>query len=363
MHILFVSGREISYERNQVLLRALGRFAEVEAIAYPFPSRSLLASSLWLALRSVGRLATGPSFDLCLVGFYGYFIAQLLARTTRTPLLFDAFLSNYDTLCFDRREYAPNSWRGRLAYGLDRSTCDLAAGVILDTPRHSDYFVHTFQLSPHKLYTVPVGCNEDLFYPRPATKTTRLQVLTYSSYMPLHGMDTVVQAAALVKDLPLHFRLIGAGPELARVQHLAASLPVPNLEFVPPVDKETLAAEIAGAHICLGGHFGITAKAGRVVPGKLYQMLAMARPVIAGATPANQDLLRHGRDAWLVPPGDPIALANGLRTLFTDCGLRHNLAQTGRALFKRKASEAIIAKQLQRIVTAVAHGEQLLSAG
>jgi len=52
--------------------------------------------------------------------------------------------------------------------------------------------------------------------------TTR--VLYYSSYLPLHGVDTVVRAAARLRDLPIHLRLIGRGPDFARTRQLADQL-------------------------------------------------------------------------------------------------------------------------------------------
>jgi glycosyltransferase involved in cell wall biosynthesis len=221
--------------------------------------------------------------------------------------------------------------------------------VLLDTPRHANYFAETFGLHPTKLRALPVGCNEDIFYPRtiPPNWTRTTRVLYYSSYLPLHGTKTVIRAAALLRSEPnIYFRLIGQGQEYMTVRKQASDLGLTNIAFLPPVPIDALPAEIASSDICLGGHFGHSAKAGRVVPGKIYQMLAMARPVIAANTPANNDLLVHEQSAYLCPPDDPLALADAVLTLHRNKALRQNLASEGHDLYRRRCSEPTITATL-----------------
>ena len=42
------------------------------------------------------------------------------------------------------------------------------------------------------------------------------------------------------------------------------------------------------------------------------------------------ELIEHDRSGLLVPPGDPAALAEGLRMLMRDGTLRHRLSECGR---------------------------------
>lgn len=354
MRILFLCGREITYARNEVLRRAFQQLGQVETIASNTQPASLLTNSLRIAAAALPRLLT-QSYDMVFIGFYGHLILRLLSNVIRQPLLFDAFVSNYDTLCFDRQRFAPHSLPGKAAFWLDQSTCRRADHVLLDTRLHVDYFVQTFGLPTHKLTAIPVGCSEAIYHPqvkpalhtRPAGETL---VLSYTTFLPLHGMETVLHAAAQVQGEPIHFRVIGGGPLLPAMQALAAELRLSNLTFAPPVPPAILASEIAAADICLGGHFGNSDKAGRVVPGKIYQMLAMAKPIIAGNTPANRALLHDRHQALLVPPTDPQAMANAILTLHNDATLRQQLATQGHQLYQATCSEAMIHGQLQQIV-------------
>lgn len=353
MHILFLSGRELSYARNEVLLRAFQRLGAVDVLGPAAQPASLPATSLRIAAAAAPRLMT-QTYDLVFIGFYGHLILRLLGNLIRQPLLFDAFVSNYDTLCFDRQRFAPTSWPGKAAFWLDQSTCRRADHVLLDTTQHVDYFVRTFGLPAAKFTALPVGCSEAIYYPQPAAKqnasAATTLVLSYTTFLPLHGMETILHAAAALQGVPIHFRLIGAGPLLPAMQQLAARLGLSNLTFAPSVSPSTLAKEIAAADICLGGHFGPSEKAGRVVPGKIYQLLAMDKAIIAGDTPANRTLLQDREQALLVPPTDPQALANAILTLHQDSALRIRLAAQGYQLYQATCSEAVITQRLNTVI-------------
>jgi glycosyltransferase involved in cell wall biosynthesis len=358
MRVLFLTGREITYARNEVLLRAFQRFGAVDLIAAEKQPASLLTNSLRVAAAALPRLLT-RSYDLVFIGFYGHLILRLLGNLIRQPILFDAFVSTYDTLSFDRQQFTPHSLSGKAAFWLDQSTCRRASHVLLDTTQHIDYFVQTFGL-PHTHFTaLPVGCSEAIYHPQPKPSAAHSQfpeqtiVLSYTTFLPLHGMETVLHAAAQLMTAPIHFRVIGAGPLLPAMQELAATLGLTNLTFAPPVPPTALAQALAAADICLGGHFGKSEKAGRVVPGKIYQMLAMAKAVIAGDTPANRTLLQHGEQALLVDPTDPQALAAAISTLHRDPPLRAHLAAQGHELYQATCSEAVITQRLQEVVALV----------
>jgi glycosyltransferase involved in cell wall biosynthesis len=56
------------------------------------------------------------------------------------------------------------------------------------------------------------------------------------------------------------------------------------------------------------------------VPGKLFEYLAVGRPVLAIAPPdsSTADVLNHTGGGWLAPAGDPDAIACALRHAYRD---------------------------------------------
>jgi len=192
-----------------------------------------------------------------------------------------------------------------------------------------------------------VGCNENMFTLQPPVNLNRSpRVLYYSSYLPLHGVETIVHAARLLKGEPLQFRLIGTGRTYSVVRELSEEMKLTNVEFFQPMPITELTGEIRDASICLGGHFGLTEKGGRVIPTKVYQIMASNRPLVAGDTPAVRELLTNGEDCILCVPGNAQELAEAILRLAQDVEFARNLAQRGRLTYERECSEAIITQTL-----------------
>jgi glycosyltransferase involved in cell wall biosynthesis len=66
-------------------------------------------------------------------------------------------------------------------------------------------------------------------------------------------------------------------------------------------------------------------------PTKLFEYMAMGRGIVASDLEQIGEVLAHGRTAWLVPPGDAVALAAGVRRLLDDRALRETLGAAARA--------------------------------
>lgn len=350
MRILFITGREFSYQRNDVLRRAFSRLGEVEELGVMDRPKSIFLNSIKLSISAVSKLLKNR-YDLVFVGFYGQLLMYPVNLFSRNPVLFDAFVSTFDTLSSDRKIISPRSPVSRILISLDKNACKRASQVLLDTQAHADYFTDLYKITPSKITVIPVGCNEDIFYPRSNLSTNSItRVLYYSSYLPLHGVGTVVQAANELQDRPVEFVLIGEGQSYQETRNLAVELGLQNVKFINSIPLEDLASKIAEADICLGGHFGKSEKAARVIPGKVYQMLAMEKAVIASNRGANLDLMQHEDSAYLCRPDDPKDLAQAILRLHKDPDLRRKIAKGGREAFEAQASEKVITESLKSII-------------
>ncbi|MEJ2210414.1 MAG: glycosyltransferase, partial [Anaerolineae bacterium] len=318
--VLYVAGREMGYMRNRVMLQALRTRADVRLIAPRIPSTVGRTAASLAAL-----LARRPAYDLCFAGFYGQMLGLALGRMQRKPLVLDAYVSTFDTLCHDRQWFGPRSPVGRLAYWLDQQSCRAAARVVTDTQAHARYFAETFRLPAAKLRPLYVGCDETLFHPLPAPARSggRIEVFTYGAFLALHGTEVVVEAATRLRDRDdVHWTIGGQGPRFERVRQQVARAGLQNVDLVGWIPLAELPGYIARSDICLGGHFSRVPKAARVVSTKTFQFLAMARPTIVGDNEATNEILTHGQQAWMVPMGDGQALAGAVELLAGDAGLR-----------------------------------------
>ncbi len=353
MKILFVAAREQQYPRNDVILRAFQKFAYVDVVVPLRRPRSLVFSSLKTTTNALLRL--GSSYDMIFIGFYGYIILGVLSFFFRNkPVLFDPFVSNYDTLCFDRQIYSPSSLVGKIAFHFDQFAFQRATHLLADTESHAAYFQNAFFIPSTKVTPLPVGCNEEIFVSSPLEwprKGKEIIVIYASSFLPIHGVDIVVKAASYLynRNVPARIQLVGCGPEYRKVKHLCNELDIKNVEFIPFLPIRQLAFLTREAQICLGGHFSQIPKATRVIPTKVYQALAVGRPLIAADHPGNRELLQNGVNALLVPPTDPLAVAQAIEELILKPDVAYQLAQNGRITFTEQCSEKVIRTRLEKL--------------
>lgn len=351
MKILFLCGREAGYPLNQFLIESLRQFSSVEVGRENGSGTSILRRSLRVFWQAAPKICS-RRYDLIFVSFFGHFLMLPVGLLSKQPVVFHPFVSTYETLVFDRQRFTPGSLPARAAFWLDRAACHSATHLLLDTQANVDFFSQTFAVPTKRFSKVFIGSDERIFYPRPAAQNhDQVIVLFHGSYLPLQGIDVIIHAANLLKDHPkIHFRMVGRGPGYDRIHQLAQSMGLTQIEFLDSVPFEDLPVVIAAADICLGGHFGTSEKALRVIAGKTFQDIAMGKPTIVGDTPANWELLTHGYDAWFSTANDPAALAQGIKTLADDSALRASIGQQAHRTFMEKASLKVLVPEIKKMV-------------
>jgi glycosyltransferase involved in cell wall biosynthesis len=134
--------------------------------------------------------------------------------------------------------------------------------------------------------------------------------LFYGLLIPLHGLSTILAGAKRAPDLEWH--LIGSGQQEELLRQQSA---LPNLLWDRWVPYDQLTNAIADAGVCLGV-FGMSEKAGAVIPNKVYQILASGRALVTRDGPGIRELVSGAEPGIrLVPPGDPDALVASVREL------------------------------------------------
>lgn len=351
MRILFISGREPTYVRNAMMLKCLKR-SGVEIIdctdsSVSYPARYVTVLTKYLSSRK-------NDVDLIYIGFFGQPLVPLIRMLTDKPILFDAFLSAYDTMCFDRKKFKPASLAGKFFYWLDKYSCDCSDRILLDTESYVDYFTGTFGLQKEKFQKIFVGADDSIFFPRDAQREDhRFRVFYYASYLPLHGTEYIVKAAGmLAPNREIEFQIVGKGPQHKAIRQLADSMGITNINFIDWIPYEELPQEIAKADICLGGHFSDIEKAKRVIAGKTYQFIAMKKPVIVGDCAGNRELFTDRENALMVKMADAEALANAIMELRDDVALRERIAEEGYRTFMQRCNIDAIRRELQQVIQA-----------
>jgi glycosyltransferase involved in cell wall biosynthesis len=369
LRICYFGTYRAGYSRNQIMLEALRRagadvvechvplWAGVEdrvqaargGWARPAFWRRVLAAYARL-LRQYRRVG---AYDVLMLGYPGQFdvfLARPLAWLRRRPLAWDVFMSIY-LIASERGLERGSRLTVRGLRWLEALALRLPDVLIADTADYVEWYCRTYRLRPERFRLVPTGADDRIFQPLPLPAANGdFRVLYYGSFIPNHGVAYMIEAARLIApDEGICFELVGDGPDKSAAMRAAGGLP--HVVFAGWLPQAELVARAAAADVCLGA-FGQTPQSLMTVQNKIYEALAMARPVVTGDSPAVRGALRHGTHAWLVDRSTPSALAAALRLLQGDAALRRRLAEDGHRLFvERYALNAIGVRSLEQLVT------------
>lgn len=345
MKVLFLCGREPSYVRNRILLNALSKNSEIINISSShknYISRYLVILWRLIFLRK--------DFDLVYIGFYGQPLVLITRFLTKRPIIFDAFISTYQTVCFDRKKFEPKSIIGRVLFSLDKVSCEKASTILLDTNQHIDYFVETFKLCRKKFVRVFESSDESIFFPREGRKNEIKVVFFYGQFQRLHGIEYIVKAAKLLEKEKVLFKIVGRGQESEKIKELSSRLKNKNIEFIDWISYKNLPTEIANSDICIGGHMGTTQKAKMVIPGKLYQFVSMKKPTIVALNKANLELFSDPSKPFFVTHGDEKDLAAKLKRILNDKSLSESIAEEQNRTYNLLASNEVVDSQVSNLL-------------
>jgi glycosyltransferase involved in cell wall biosynthesis len=280
-------------------------------------TEQLRAAGRWLAAmpRLLGAYLAAPAHGAVLIPYPGLFDLLVLTpfvRWRRTPVIWDLFISPYDTVVNDRGLVGRWHPVALALYAAEWLASRLASRLFLDTAAHARRFEVLMGLPAGRVGAVPLGTDPERFPQRAAPPTVHepLRILFYGQYIPLHGLETVVRAAKLVEDagMTVDWEFAGTGQEHARITALIGSLGVRSVRQVGWVSPSELPARIHAADAGLG-IFGTSAKARTVVPNKVYEIAATQTPIITGDTPAMREFAPGHPWVLRTPPGDAAALA------------------------------------------------------
>jgi glycosyltransferase involved in cell wall biosynthesis len=344
--------------RNTITTKCLARAgAEIVSV---HDDASLLRRTRTLIKR--GRHA--PPLDVVIVPFRAHsdvFTAWWVARQHGAALVFDPLTSRYEERVLDWRLAESDSLVARWYKFTDRAGCRLARCVLLETNAEIEYFTRTFSIARAKCRRVWLGADDEIMYPRAhpdrSARTADFTLFFYGRYSPLHGIEHIIRAAAELERRRdrVRFMMVGQGQTYSSIRQLASALGVTTVEFRDPVPYAELAVLMSLADACLGT-FGTAERARRVIPYKVFDALAVARPVITADTPAIREALVPGQDVATCASGSGEALADAISALKRHHDRRRAIAAQGHRAFRDRFSLDAITADLVHIVVELRRG-------
>ena len=313
----------------------------------------------WRGLRRYGalvrRYGRARAHQCVIVGYPGFLeilLVRLLNLFSGRLMVLVSFISLYDTIVVDRRLAAPENWRAAILKAVDQMAFRAADLVLVDTQEQIRYYAQLFGLPEGKFQRSFVG-HEFHEYEPPAESVNQasglFRVLFYGTYVPLHGVDVILDAASrlLLHEPEIRFTLIGRGQLFESMEAKARELL--NVELIDRwLGPDELVEQICSADLCLG-IFGRTAKAARVIPYKVFGAIALRKAVVTRDSPAIREFLQDGDTALLCDPAGA-DLARSIVRLHSDRALLAYVANAGHRQYRSCGTPAAIGRHLMPVL-------------
>lgn len=354
LRVCYFGTYRAEYSRNRIMIEGLRRNG-VEVIECHEPlwfgiddrvqaaSGGWIRPSFWLRVarvyaRLLRKYRNVGDYDVMVLGYPGQLdvpLARVLTWLRKRPLVLDVFMSIY-LIAQERGLTERSPLTARLLYLLEKVACSLPDLLIIDTEEYVAWFNRVYGINPSRFRLVPTGADDRIFRPVSVEKKDHLfRVLYYGSFIPNHGVTYIIEAARLLQDEPdIRFELIGDGPEKAQAMALAQQYRLTNVVFEDWLDQEELVRRAANADVILGA-FGTTPQSLMTVQNKIYEGLAMGKPVITGDSPTVRKIMKPGVHILLCQRENPSSLAEAIQTLRRAPNLCEALSKDGHELFSR----------------------------
>jgi glycosyltransferase involved in cell wall biosynthesis len=171
--------------------------------------------------------------------------------------------------------------------------------------------------------------------------------------LPHKGLLATIEALSSLKTLPWKLAVIGSGPDEAaarvlserygvsnRVAYLGRRSPEAVEQIVGACDALVLPSEVEG------------------LPYVILEAMALSKPVVATRVYGIPEAVRDGETGLLVAPRNVGELANALRTVVENGGLRERMGRAGRAVFEESFTLERQLAEMSTLYRALAKGKR-----
>lgn len=355
---LNANGCEV-YECHSTLWQSVADRVEQASGGWRRPSFWLrVIKAYWGLIQAYRRC---PEYDVMLIGYPGHFDAvfgRILTKLSRKPMALDILMSLH-LIAEERGLTGKSPLTGKLIFYLEKFGLHMPDLLIADTPEYRTYYTEKYRLQSKQFALVPMGIEEKFFFPLPEINPPddgQLHLIYYGTFIPLHGVETMLKAVALLEAEPplgfqnVVFHLYGEGQEKEKMMRLSARLGIQQAVFHGWVDKAQLPTMISQAHICFGV-FGITKQSLCTIQNKIWECMAMKRPIISGDAVTIREELTHEQHLMLVERANPDALADTVRLLAVNKLLQQTLVNHAYERVQHNTSKKIGRKLKQMLIS------------
>lgn len=221
-------------------------------------------------------------------------IERLIVRLFKKNVIGEFYISMFDTFVNDRKTVNAKAYRAKALLKADQNFMDICDQVVFLNASERAYYLKLIdrQSAANKSVLIPLatGLKDQVCSPYANSQTELLTLCWWGTFIPLHGLDKIIESAVFLKEKGLDFKLYLFGTSEEKSLPYKKQISDKGLKNLVIIDNEKTFSDksldrflVAHCDIAFG-NFGDSEKAKTVMVNKVVEAASLGLPVISQKT-------------------------------------------------------------------------------
>lgn len=287
-------------------------------------------------------------YDLIFVGYSGHLLVSFAWLISQKPIVFNALAPLYEGMVVSRKRWGPFGLAALWYWLVDFVGFRCAALVLVETEAQKKYLQKIFWLPGKKFIRAWSGVDEKkIFFDPRVPKLSHFTVLFRGAFLPESGIQHAIEAAKILKDEDIRFRIIGEGMMAPQIEKILDSFDSKNVEWIRQrLSDDELRIKMQECHLSLG-QLTDHPRLSRTTPFKAFESIAMKLPYLTARNKGILELLAENATCLGCNPADPEDLAQKILWAKNHPEETEKIAENGYQFFRSRLNSAVLARTVK----------------
>lgn len=278
--------------------------------------------------------------------------AQKMAKRWGVPFIFEV-RDLWPQSLIDLGRISPKNPAVRFMAKLEKYLYNQADKIITLLPGAHEY-IQSVGIDPTKVVWIPNGIDFSLYnQASKSVDTDKFTVMYAGAHGLANGLETVIKCAELIEkeyEDKILFRLVGDGPEKAKLQSMGKEKQLTNVKFDNPVPKQDIPNVLNQADAFIAVIRDSPLYKYGISLNKIYDYLASMRPVVIGVNAFNNPV-EEAQAGISVSSENPQELADAVLRIYNmSKSEREQMGVNGRKYVEENHDFRMLAEKLEGVL-------------
>ncbi len=287
------------------------------------------------------------NYDILWVGYSAHTLVPLARLISRKKIIFNALGSLYEGIIISRQQASPFSLKAIYCWLVDFLAFHCATVSLVESNEQKKWLMKKFFLRDDKLLVALTGVDDGLFfYESGILKSAVFTVLFRGGFLPESGIEYAIEAAKILKNEDIKFRILGRGQMENKVRNMLGGFDSKNIEWISQkLEQNELRRLMQECHVSLGqlsDHERLT----RTIPHKAFESIVMKLPYLTARNKAMLELLTENETCFCCNPADGQDLADKILWIKNNYEEARRISENAYQLYLHDLTPKILAEKV-----------------